>query len=171
MSFIKEHSFPIGLYLWACRFLAKNLAFWDPPSLKFHNPTDINPDKPNPYDDFAQHEGNFSCTKCSETFNNLQTLTYHFNDHNKIENLWQCPLCPKNSKLLKNLWKHERISHLNIRPKPIKHEEGVEVFHCAVCDFSSTKKALLVRYGSTQFKIFFKVLSKQTKLGLKGLGA
>ena len=112
------------------------------------------PDKPNPYDDFAQHEGNFSCTKCSETFNNLQTLTYHFNDHNKIENLWQCPLCPKNSKLLKNLWKHERISHLNIRPKPIKHEEGVEVFHCAVCDFSSTKKALLVRYGSTQLKKF-----------------
>ena len=28
-------------FLWACWFLGKKLAFWDPPSLKFHNRTDI----------------------------------------------------------------------------------------------------------------------------------
>ena len=30
--------------IWACWFLGKNLAFWDPPSLKFHNQTDISTD-------------------------------------------------------------------------------------------------------------------------------
>ena len=29
------------VFLWVCWFLGKNLAFWDPPSLKFHNWTDL----------------------------------------------------------------------------------------------------------------------------------
>ena len=53
------------------------------------------PDKPNRFDEFHQNGIRYTCSKCNEEFNNLYMLTYHFNDHDKVENQWQCPLCPK----------------------------------------------------------------------------
>ena len=58
---------------------------------------------------------NQPCSKCGKSFEDLITLTKHFNkDHERLENRFYCPICPKTNSVLQTMIRHVKSDHLGM---------------------------------------------------------
>ena len=56
---------------------------------------------------------NQPCSKCGKSFEDLILLARHFNkDHERIDDRFRCPICPKTNSVLPTMIRHVKSDHL-----------------------------------------------------------
>ncbi|XP_066584379.1 longitudinals lacking protein, isoforms H/M/V isoform X4 [Prorops nasuta] len=68
-----------------------------------------------PPDKWLQCKSTLTCLKCDKTFSNLQNLKKHMNYYCEMEPSFQCPLCPRKTRLSIFLAYHMNIAHSHAR--------------------------------------------------------
>ena len=99
---------------------------------------------------------NQECSKCGKPFDDLIVLAGHFNrEHDRIDNRYHCPICPKEITQFPQLTLHMKSAHLGLKKKCNECNKvfslnsyrqhmkssvcksSDEVLHCDQCNYSS----------------------------------